>query len=246
MRTLNSGLAEIPIGELVAKDWRLAEIFKKYEIDFCCGGKKTVVEACAKRGIDTQSIVSELRNALEAPAIGQPNYNQWDLGFLTDYIVNNHHQYVTTASPFLDEISQKVVRVHGDRHPELNGIRVNLVAVIEELAMHMKKEELILFPYIKQLAEGSVHGGSVVPPAFGTIANPIRMMESEHTSAGGAMEEVSRLSNHFTPPADGCTSYRVLFAKLHEFQQDLFQHIHLENNILFPKALHLESELMRR
>ena len=140
-------------------------------------------------------------------------------------------------------IRQLVARVHGDQHPELIEINHHVKEVIGELTMHMHKEEKVLFPYIKQLAEASSKGIKIAPPLFGTIANPISMMESEHTAAGNSFETIESLSNQFTPPADACTSYRVLFAKLEEFQHDLYQHIHLENNILFPKALALEEEL---
>lgn len=231
------------IGEFVANDWRTAEVFKRYGIDFCCGGKRTVAEACQKKGIDPKQVITELEEIVLTGSTNQQNYNEWNLDFLVDYIVNNHHQYVKKATPFLDEISLKVARVHGDHHPELIEINQHVMEVIEELEMHMHKEEMVLFPYIKQLAEANSKGTKVVRPMFGTIANPINMMESEHVSAGNSLAAIELLSNRFTPPADACTSYRVLFAKLAEFQQDLHQHIHLENNILFPKALALEETL---
>ncbi|HEU5292109.1 MAG TPA: iron-sulfur cluster repair di-iron protein [Cyclobacteriaceae bacterium] len=237
-------LNKTSIGELVSQDWRKAEVFKKYGIDFCCGGKRTVAEACGKKGIDPALVEAELQQ-VEKRISGHPNnFNQWELDFLVDYIVNNHHKYVSEAVPFLDELSAKVSRVHGDRHPELIEIEQLTQDVIQELTMHMPKEEMILFPYVKQLVHAKRNSTSIVPPPFGTIANPINMMEAEHTSAGGAMEAIEELSNRFTPPADACMSYQVLFAKLKEFQQDLHQHIHLENNILFPKALKLEEELI--
>ena len=231
------------IGEFVANDWRTTEVFKRHGIDFCCGGKRTVAEACQKKGIDPKQVEAELEEVARTGSSRQQNYNEWSLDFLVDYIVNNHHHYVKKATPFLDEISLKVARVHGDQHPELIEINHHVKEVIGELTMHMHKEEKVLFPYIKQLAEANSKGIKVAPPLFGTIANPISMMESEHTAAGISFEAIESLSNQFTPPADACTSYRVLFTKLKEFQHDLYQHIHLENNILFPKALALEEEL---
>ena len=230
------------IGELVANDWRNAEVFKKYGIDFCCGGKKTVEEACAQSAIDPSFVESELKKLEETAVAGTQDFKNWELDFLIDYIVNNHHKYVVEAIPFLEELSLKVVRVHGNSHSELIEIDSQIRQLTDELSMHMHKEELILFPYIKQLVGARRNGQTLGPPPFGTIANPISMMEIEHVAAGGAMEAIEELSNHFNPPADACTSYRVLFAKLQEFQMDLHQHVHLENNILFPKALKLEEE----
>ncbi|MCK6616342.1 MAG: iron-sulfur cluster repair di-iron protein [Cyclobacteriaceae bacterium] len=234
------------IGELVSQDWRKAEVFKKYGIDYCCGGKRTVADACLKKGIDSALVEADLDLVSAQPVESQHNFNRWELDFLADYIINNHHSYVTGAIPFLEELSRKVSHVHGDFHPELLEIEQHIRAVIEELTMHMPKEEIILFPYIKELVQAKKLGTPVTPPPFGTIANPIRMMEAEHITAGGAMEAIEKLSNRFTPPPDACMSYSVLFAKLKEFQQDLHQHIHLENNILFPKAIKLESELLSR
>lgn len=233
------------IGELVAADFRKAEIFGKYGINFCCGGKKTVAEACAKNGVDVNLVERELRKVENQPNRNLHSFGSWNIGLLVDYIVNNHHLYVTRSLPFLHEISAKVARVHGDRHPEVVGIATHFEAIEQELVTHMHKEEMILFPYIKELAEAKQNGSRVMPPPFGTIANPINMMEQEHDTVGNSMEAIEQLSNGFAPPNDGCTSYRILFAKLKEFQQDLHQHLHLENNILFPKALKLEKVLLQ-
>lgn len=245
MEALKSTLSDFSIGELVSQDWRRAEIFKKYGIDYCCGGKRSVAEACEKKRIDPSLVKAELEHISSKPADNRNDYSRWELDFLADYIINNHHRYVTEAIPFIDELSKKVARVHGDNHQELIEIEQHAQAVINELTQHMPKEEHILFPYIKELVRAKRDNTSLAPPPFGTIANPIRMMEAEHTTAGDAMEAIEELSNHFTPPVDACMTYRVLFAKLQEFQQDLHQHIHLENNILFPKAIQLEVELLQ-
>lgn len=231
------------IGDQVSQNWRKAEVFKKYGIDFCCGGKRTVVEACEKKGIDLALVIADLQQ-IEKQTLDNPNnFNQWELDLLVDYIVDKHHKYVSEAIPFLDELSNKVSHVHGDHHPELIAIAQHTQDVIQELAIHMHKEEMILFPYIKRMLQAKRNKTAIVHPSFGTIANPINMMEAEHTSAGSSMEAIEQLSGQFTTPADACMSYRVLFAKLQEFQEDLHHHIHLENNILFPKALELEAEL---
>ncbi|MCC6600350.1 MAG: iron-sulfur cluster repair di-iron protein [Crocinitomicaceae bacterium] len=238
-----TSVSKVTIGELVANDWRTAEVFKKYSIDFCCGGKRTVEEACIKRGIDPATVEADLK-AVQKGSGSTHNFKTWELDFLADFIINNHHKYVKEAAPFLDELCHKVARVHGDAHAELIEIKNYTMQVLEEFSFHMNKEEMILFPYIKSLVEAEKAGKTIEPPPFGTIANPISTMETEHTSSGDAMEEIKDLSNQFTPPVDACMSYRVLFAKLQEFQQDLHQHIHLENNILFPKALQLEKKVL--
>lgn len=231
------------IGELVASDWRKAEILKKYGIDFCCGGKRTVQEACQKNQLDYDRISKELKE-VEKSQDTIHHFNMWELDFLVDYIVNNHHQYVSKSIPFLFELSDKVSIVHGSSHAELMRINYHLQELLQELSQHMRKEEMILFPYIKELVKVKRQNTPMAKAHFGSIANPITMMESEHTSAGDDLKSIESLSNNFTPPADACNSYEIFYAKLKEFQQDLFQHIHLENNILFPKALELEQELL--
>jgi len=246
METYTDPIVQKTIGEIVASDWRQAEVFKKYGIDFCCGGKRTVAEACEQKDLDVQQVEHDLLQVIENQASSGHHFIHWNLDFLADYIVNNHHAYVREAIPFLTQLNTKVAQVHGGRHPELNEIEQHVAAVTEELAMHMRKEETVLFPYIHQMALAQKNNVPLPRPAFGTIANPIAMMESEHTSAGHSMDAIQSLSGQFTPPADACTSYKVLFAKLQEFQQDLFQHVHLENNILFPQALKLEAQLFSK
>lgn len=231
------------IGELVAKDYRKAQVFKKYGLDFCCGGKKSVKAACEEKGIDADKVEAELNAFTETPAAKTENYDNWGLGFLGDYIVNKHHAYVRESIPALTEYTTKIARVHGGRHPELVEVAKHFAAVAAELTSHMPKEERILFPYIKQMEEAQKNGTTIDRPAFGTIQSPINMMEMEHTAAGGDMEAIRTLTQNYELPADACATYRVAFSKLQEFEDDLFNHIHLENNILFPKAIALEKEL---
>jgi len=233
------------IGEMVAEDYRKAEVFSKFGIDFCCGGKDTLKETCSRKGIDVYKVEQALKelddNAFQSDT---PDYNSWDLDFMVDYIVNTHHTYVTRALSQLDEMSAKVAKVHGEHHPEVIKIASLYNGIAEELRMHMQKEENILFPYIKQMATAKRNNESIQPPPFGTIENPIKMMEMEHESAGGNMQSINELSNGFNPPEGACNTYQVLYAKLQEFENDLHRHIHLENHILFPKSIALESELL--
>lgn len=241
---LDEGQKEATIGELVTKDFRKAEVFKKYGLDFCCGGKKTLTEACKKKGLDIVEIEKELKEVDSTVKSPSQDYNSWDLGFLADYIQNTHHKYVREAIPVIFEYTQKVAKVHGDRHPEAVDIANKFLMVTDELNRHMCKEEDVLFPYIKHLAIANSHQIKVEPSPFGTVENPINRMEHEHDVVGELMNEINTLSDNYTPPADACTTYRLSYAKLKEFEEDLHQHIHLENNILFPKAIELEKQLL--
>lgn len=241
---LSTGEKSSTIGELVASDFRKAEVFRKFGLDFCCGGKKSIKEACDEKGLDTTEVEKALKAVENQPKVREDDFNNWGLDFLADYIVNRHHKYVTEAMPMLDEFSSKVARVHGDSHPEVILIAEHYNAVANELKAHMPKEEQMLFPYIKEMVTAKNQGTSLNPAGFGSIANPIKMMEDEHVSAGENMEKIRELSGNFTLPEDACSSYSVLFGKLEEFEQDLHRHIHLENNILFKKAIELEKELL--
>ena len=230
------------LGEIATKDLRKAEIFKKYGLDFCCGGKKTVRQACAEKGIDATKVEAELQSA-EVAAFTRPlPYNDWSLSFLADYIVNTHHSYVSKSLPELRTYATKVAKVHGAHHPELIPVRQLVEDINEELTGHMVKEENILFPFIKQLEAAKSNGKKVEPSGFGTVENPINMMEHEHEAVGKNLEKIRVLTNNYALPEDACASYKLLFKMLEEFESDLFIHIHLENNILFPKALKLEKQ----
>lgn len=239
-----SGESDETLGQIAAKDLRKAQILKKYGLDFCCGGKKTVKEACAQKGLDVTKIEQELQQADKLAATGRPlPYNEWNLDFLADYIVNTHHTYVRKNLPDLRTYSEKVARVHGARHPELVKV-FELVEMIQaEMTAHMMKEERILFPYIKTLVAAKNNNETVSGSPFGTVQNPINLMEMEHEMVGKNLEEIRNITNDYQLPEDACASYNLLFRLLNEFEDDLHLHIHLENNILFPKALQLEKEL---
>ncbi|MBI1837634.1 MAG: iron-sulfur cluster repair di-iron protein [Flavobacteriia bacterium] len=240
---IEKNISDYTIGELVAQDFRKAEVFKRHGIDFCCRGNVSIDEACAKKNIDAVQLKAELAEIDTQIKDTTIDFNTWDLSDLANHIVDVHHHYVTQSIPVMYEFMNKVCRVHGDHNPELHEISKYFSEVAEELTMHMPKEEMILFPYIKQLNEANKLGLTVERPGFGTIQNPIKMMEMEHISAGNSMEKAKELSNNFTPPEHACATYRVLFSKLAEFEEDLHHHIHLENNILFKKAIEIENNL---
>jgi len=235
--------AEETLGDIVAKDLSKAEVFKKYGLDFCCGGKKTVKKACAEKGVDFTKVQKELQNSDKTSVTTRPlPYNDWSLDFLADYIVNTHHSYVKKTIPDIRTYADKVAKVHGAHHPEL--LKINKIAqeVCEEMSSHMVKEETVLFPYLKQLVAAKNNGTEKVK--FGnleTVETPISMMEMEHEVVGNNMEEIREISNNYQIPDDGCASYSFLFKTLDEFENDLHIHVHLENNILFPKALDMEK-----
>jgi len=231
------------IGELVADDYRAASVFKQYGIDFCCGGKRTVAEACEKKKVPLDELIEKLQQMEYRATAPQLNFKDWALPFLVDYIINVHHQYVQEKLPQLLQYSKKVAKVHGHAYTETVAIAEKVDALAKELFAHLEKEELVLFPYVKKLWKQKEAQGSVEAPPFGTARNPIRMMEEEHEFAGQTMEEIRQLSNDFTPPESACNTYRVLYALLEELEQDLHQHVHLENNILFPAAIELEASL---
>ena len=241
---LLSGEKPTTIGELVAADYRKAEVFRKFGIDFCCGGKKSLKEACKEKGIDDKEISNALSEIENQSKIAQFDFNSWGIDFLTDYIINVHHKYVNENVDMIYEFSDKVANRHGNNHPEVIKIAELYKKIAAELKLHMMKEENILFPYIKNLAIAKNASNKIEISTFKNIESPIRVMENEHEIVGNYMDEIHQISNEFTPPEDACSSYKVLYAKLNEFEKDLHQHIHLENNILFPKSIKLEKELL--
>lgn len=230
------------IGELVANDYRTASVFKKNNIDFCCQGNRTIEVACKEKQLDTDKLVKELANAATQIQSGSVDYKSWPLDLLADYIEKTHHRYVTQKSeeimPFLD----KIIRVHGGHHPELHEVGEQFRESVGELASHMKKEELILFPFIRKMVQAKLDG-TTVTAGFGTVQNPIGMMMHEHDTEGERFRKIAALTNNYTTPADGCNTYSVTLGMLKEFEDDLLLHIHLENNILFPKSIELEESL---
>ena len=231
------------IGEIVAKDYRKAQVFKNLGIDFCCGGKKTIAEVCEKKGIDPQEVERRLSSIKGGNTNSETDFQKWDIGFLTDYIINTHHQYVKDNTAFILEIAQKVARVHGGGHPELIQVAELFSRAANDLTLHLVKEEKILFPFIKDLAHTYKTGGKVPAAGFGKVSVPIQILDSEHEQVGGDFETIRRITSNYQLPVDACSSYTILFKKLEEYEDDLHRHVHLESNILFPKAIQIEKEL---
>ena len=231
------------IGDLVAQDYRTASVFKKFNIDFCCNGNRTIAEACNKTNTKIDNVLKEIETAITENEENNIDFKSWPIDLLADYIEKRHHRYVETKTAEIKPFLDKVCRVHAERHPELIEIWKNFNETSNELEKHMKKEELILFPYVRKLMKNYLQGTVTELPSFGSIINPIKMMMEEHSIEGQRLSNIARLSNNYTVPQDACNTYKVTFALLKEFEEDLHLHIHLENNILFPKALELEEKL---
>ena len=230
------------VANYVTENIKTAHIFKKHGIDFCCGGGISIEKACEKNNVDFETLITDL-NQLENNTSSHNNFNNWELDFLIDFIVNTHHKYVEENLSLLKQYGDRVAKVHGHHYSELLEIKELIHVVAGELASHMKKEELILFPFIKKLVIAKKEGTKVEIPNFGTVDNPIKMMEEEHDKAGDIFKRISELTNTYKTPEGACNTFKALYSKLEEFEDDLHQHVHLENNILFPKAKQLEASL---
>lgn len=231
------------IGALVAQDYRTASVFKKHGIDFCCQGNRTIGEACERKNINIEPVLQELKTAMESTTTAATDYKSWPVDLLADYIEKKHHRYVDQKILEIKPFLNKIVRVHGNRHPELLETEKLFAESAGELTAHMKKEEFILFPFIRKMTKAMEENEPCNTPHFGTVQNPIDMMLHDHTAEGERFRKIAELTDNYTPPADACNTYRVTLSLLKEFEEDLHLHIHLENNILFPKAIEMEKTL---
>ncbi len=223
----------LTVGEIVANDFRTSALFKKAGIDFCCGGKQSFSEACKEKNIDAILLEKEILEIEEGPQNEFMNFMNWDLAFLADYIVNTHHKFVLKNLPELVFYTEKIARVHGDNHPELIKVSQLFNEINTELLQHLKNEEEVLFPAIKDAIANHSENAVTI------IVSEITRMFKEHDFAGGAMDEINRMTSGYQIPDDACNTYKVAFKMLEQFEDDLHVHVHLENNILFPKALKL-------
>ncbi len=234
-------LAETKVSKIVAKNYKTAKVFSSYGIDFCCNGGIPLSQACEENGADLDLVLQQLE--IELSSEDKDDVKNYSMPDLVDHIEKNHHDYIRKTAPLLQAYLDKLCRVHGDRHPELFEIKSIFDVSTESMLSHMNKEESVLFPFIKEMVAGKEANKAFETPHFGHIDNPIAMMEDEHTEEGDRFREISRLTNSYKAPADGCQTYRVAFSILEEYEQDLHRHIHLENNILFIKAKQLFQEM---
>jgi regulator of cell morphogenesis and NO signaling len=230
-----------PVGEIVKANFKAASAFQANRIDYCCGGHQSVLEACEKAGVKSEVLIKQLEEILQDSDPDTEYINNLELSVLADYIVNRHHSYVRKYIPFLTQSLQKIADVHGANHPELTEVRDHFLASAGELTKHMQNEELVLFPYVKQLEKAKKENKAKPVSAFGSVMNPIESMIQEHQNEGERFELMAQLTGNYRVPEDGCTTYEVSLKQLADFEKDLHRHIHLENNILFVKAKELEE-----
>ncbi len=235
-------LSSQTLAQIVMENHRTASLFEKYHLDFCCRGKRSLQQACAEQNIPIDNLVKELENisglSSGACEIAFP-FEKLSLTELANYIVSTHHEYIKTEAPKIAVYLEKVAFKHGGRHPELHRIFQLFIMIKQEMGDHMQKEELILFPRIRKVEEINVSGNAASQMTVSALETPILMMEEEHEQAGQWMEEIRQLTNNYTAPEDACTTYKLSFDCLRAFEADLHQHVHLENNILFPRTLEL-------
>jgi regulator of cell morphogenesis and NO signaling len=239
----NDELNNLTLSEIVNKNFRAAAVFEKYKLDFCCRGNRPISAACTDLGLDSSEVIAELYALGNEGVVQSFSPDKWELNFLIDYIINTHHQYVRSMIPVISAHAEKVALVHGRNHPETKSVAKAFSILYKDLKQHMMKEEEILFPHIRRLVKTGEGEIRYEAPYFGSVNNPITLMEAEHQSAGDELYEIRNLTNNYTPPEDACNTYSILYRELRDFEEDLHKHIHLENNILFPKSKVLERQV---
>jgi len=234
--------SETKVKDIALANPEARKILEDAGVDYCCGGGKSLHEACLHSDVPTEEILRRLRENTKNVIHDQENWPAAALCTLTQHIREKHHQYVREAIPRVQSLLEKVMTKHAQNHPEIVDIQRHFSEVGREMIMHMQKEEQILFPYIDAMERSVNAHGSLEPPFFQTVVNPIQAMMKEHDSAGELLRQIRKASCEYTAPADACTTYKALYQDLQEFEADLHQHVHLENNILFPRAVDLEAE----
>ncbi|MEX2600243.1 MAG: iron-sulfur cluster repair di-iron protein [Balneolaceae bacterium] len=229
------------VGEIVARNYHAAGVFREAGLDFCCCGGISLKAACEKRNLDLNEMLERLEKIGKSDTSGDENYIAWEPGHLIDHIESTHHRFVRTKTEEIGAYAAKVARVHGERHPENVEIYHRFMELSQELLQHLKSEEEIVFPLIREVWKMRMSGEKVYREVIDELENQLALMEEEHEGAGSEMAEIRKLSNTYTPPAEACATYRILYQNLAGFEQDLHKHVHLENNILFKKAEKLIS-----
>lgn len=232
----HSYTADITVGAIVADDYRAAQVFGKYGIDFCCGGKIALANICREKGLEANTLLEEIEALKRSPLERSHNYGAWALPFLADYIVNTHHAYLNENTQQIAAYTDKIAAVHGARHPELAEIAAIFATIATDMAAHLREEENVLFPAIKRIDAARQRGATPATADTETIRSSLTKLDQEHQQIGDAVHTIRHLANDYALPADACTTYAVAYRKLKEFEDDLHTHVHLENNILFPKA----------
>ncbi len=227
------------IGEIVAADFRTAKVFENHSIDFCCGGKAALAATCTEKGLDLAAITRELETVQSQPSERSQNYSAWALPFLADYIVNTHHAYLKENDPQIAAYARKIAEVHGAHHPEVVRIAAIFAKIATDMAAHLQEEEEVFFPALKRADAAKTAGTTPTAKDRETIRASLFRLHREHEEIGDAIHTIRHLANGYAIPDDVCNTFMVTYQKLKEFEDDLHKHVHLENNILFPKASEL-------
>lgn len=239
-------LSEETIGNIVAKDYRSAEVFEQLGIDFCCQGNRTIAIACKDSNLEPEEVISALQKQLSKENFANEqnaNFGSWPLDLLCDYIEKKHHRYVRKQIPVINAYLEKIEKVHGNKHPFLSTVSKLFASGGRELQSHMQKEEKVLFPAIRNMIDPQIIIDKKDRSCnFDSIQQPINKMMDEHDAEGNRFRQIRALTQEFTLPSDACETFRLTYLALQDFEKDLHQHIHLENNILFPKAILLEMK----
>lgn len=233
------------VGDIVAERFATAQVFKRYGIDFCCHGHVSLEQACACAGVRVEQVVADLQKPEAAAEGGGIPFASWPLDLLIDYVLKIHHRGIRSKGPELLKLIEKVKRVHGEAHAELHELYDLVTVSLQDLEMHLQKEENVLFPYLYELFAASQSGNSIGTMHCGSIAHPIRVMHMEHENEGNRYLHIKEITDSFRVPEDACGSYRLMLAELESFIDALFEHIHIENNILFPQFMELEARYVR-
>ncbi len=227
---------ETTVGAIVAADFRTAGVFEKHGIDFCCGGKISLAAICLEKGLDLGTLLKDLEAVEEAPVDRSHNYSAWALPFLADYIVNTHHAYLNENTAQIEAYANKIAGVHGPHHPEVIEIAAIFSKIATDMAAHLREEEEVLFPAIKRINTARTAGNTLDALDQETIRATLIKLDHEHQEIGDAVHTIRHLATDYAIPGDVCNTFVVTYQKLKEFEDDLHKHVHLENNILFPKA----------
>lgn len=232
--------SETKVGEIAAENPSATRVLEEAGVGYCCGGQKSLHDACMHAGVSDEEILRRLHENQAAVGDGDRNWTSVPLAELTDHIREKHHRYVREAIRRIQPLAAKVKEKHGQNHPEIAKVEELFFQVSREMIAHMQKEEQILFPYIEAIERAANGEEKIERPFFQTVRNPVHAMMEEHDAAAGVVRQIRDASSGYAPPEDACASYQALYRDLHEFETDLHRHIHLENNILFPRAVDLE------
>ena len=232
----------LTVGQIVADKYEAANVFEKYGIDYCCHGSTPLLEACKNANVELDQVQKELESA-PSSAYGNIDFTNWPIDLLIDYILKIHHRNIRTQGPEIEELLDKICRVHGEKHPSLYNVQALFHDSLSDLNAHLDKEELVLFPYIYEMVKAKLENTPLPEFHCGSIEAPISVMMAEHDIEGERYRHIEHLTNGYTAPEDACNSYRLVLQQLKAFEEALHQHIHLENNIVFPRSIKMEAKL---